>query len=38
MSLEGQANLKESREQRAELCESAWGTGQAEGYQRAAAR
>ena len=31
---EGQANPKESRERRAELWESARGTGRAEGYRR----
>ena len=35
---EGQANPKESREKYTELWESVRGTGQAEGYQRMAAK
>ena len=38
VTLEGQANPKESRERCAELWESARGTRQVEGYQRTAAK
>ena len=38
MTTEGQANLKESRERRAELWESAQGTGRVDGYRRTAAK
>ena len=38
VTTEGQANLKESRERRAELWELARGTGRVDGYRRTAAK